>query len=318
MQLSTLNVSLSQLAESRAEVTTEFGNELGRTAAAVQILLGGADPRSRLILEPLLMNPIRGSRAGVVRADFASLSEHWKAEVWDNYNTKIQTRFPFANTQEEVTVPEFAEFFRPDTGILWKFFKANLEARLDKVGDGFAPKPSADPMPFRADFLSCLSNALQITDAIFGTTPEPALQFHIRIHPVGASISEIAFIVDGQATVYRNEPERWAPVVWPGKGDPHGGTLQVKGAGFTDEVPRMGDFGLFRLLAAGGLKPMGQSGGLPVLGASWAMTRTNEAPVTIDFKPTKTVHPFNRDFFHRLRCPPEVTVGGGAAAGGKR
>lgn len=314
VQLSTLQVSLSQLAESKAEPSADFAAELSRTAAAVQILLGGADPRSRLILEPLLMNPIRGSRAGVVRADFAALSEHWKAEVWDNYNTKIQTRFPFANTQDEVTVPEFVEFFRPETGILWKFFKANLEGRLDRVGDGFAPKPSADPMPFRADFLSCLGMAGQITEAIFGSAPEPKLDFFVRIHPVGADIAEIALIVDGQATVYRNEPERWAPVQWPGKGDPHGGTLQVKGASFTDEIPRLGDFGLFRLLAAGGLKPNGNAGGLPVLSASWNMTRGNEPPVAIDIKPSKTVHPFMREFFHRLRCPPEVTVGGGAAA----
>ncbi len=313
VQLNTLYVSLSQLAESRAEPSADFAAELSRTSAAVQILLGGTDPRTRIILEPLLMNPIRGSRAGVVRADFASLSEHWKAEVWENYNTKIQTRFPFANTQDEVTVPEFVEFFRPESGILWKFFKANLEGRLDKVGDGFAPKPSADPMPFRADFLTCLGVAGQITEAIFGSTPEPNLQFAIRIHPVGAEVAEIAFVVDGQATVYRNEPERWAPVQWPGKGDPHGGTLVVKGASFTDQIPRLGDFGLFRLLASGGIKPTGQNvGGLPVLAATWNMTRGDQPPVSIDIRPSKTVHPFGRDFFHRLRCPPEVTVGGGA------
>lgn len=317
--LSTLEVALSQLAETRADPSADFAAELARTAAAVQRLLAGTDPTTRIQLEPLLMNPIRGSRSGVVRADFAALSDKWKAEVWDTFNTKIQTRFPFANTPNEVSVPEFADFFRPDSGALWKFFKQNLESRLERSGNAFVPKAAADPMPFRADFLSCLAVAQEITEAVFGSGPEPNVQFSIKIHPVGSNISEVALIVDGQATVYRNEPERWAPTQWPGKGDPHGGTLQIRGAGFTDEIPRLGDFGLFRLLLAGGIKPSGQvADGIATLSASWPMTRAGEAPVNIDFKPAKTVHPFGRDFFRRLRCPPETTVGGGAAPGAGR
>jgi type VI protein secretion system component VasK len=314
--LSTLEVALSQLAESKAEPSAEFAAELSRTAGAVQRLLAGTDPTTRIQLEPLLMNPIRGSRTGVVRADFAALSDKWKAEVWETYSTKIQPRFPFANAPNEVTVPEFADFFRPDTGALWKFFKQNLEARLERSGNAFIPKSSADPMPFRADFLNCLAVAQEITDAVFGAGPELRVPFSIKIHPVGANIAEVSLVVDGQATTYRNEPERWTPTQWPGKGDPRGGTLQVRGAGFTDEIPRMGDFGLFRLLAAGGIKPSGQlADGIPTLSAAWTMTRTGEAPVNIDFKPAKSVHPFGRDFFRKLRCPPETTVGGATAPG---
>ena len=88
----------------------------------------------------------------------------------------------------------------------------------------------------------------------------------------------------------------------------------MKGAGFTDEIPRIGDFGLFRLFSAGGLESTGKlSGGVQELAASWSLSRSNEPPVKIIVKPSKSVHPFVPNFFSRLNCPPEVTVGEAAA-----
>jgi type VI secretion system protein ImpL len=308
--LSTLEVSLSQLAESRQESGNEFASELSRTASAVQRLLAGTDPKTRMILEPLLMNPIRGSRTGVVLADSAQLSGNWKTEVWEIFRTKIKPRYPFSDVSSEVSLPEFSEFFRPDTGLLWKFYKQRFEGRLERSGNAFVAKSAADPMPFRSDFLLCLSVAQEITDAVFGNAQEPTVPFSIKIHPVGSNISEVSLVVDGKATTYRNEPERWVVTQWPGKGDPHGATLKVKGSGFTDEIPRMGDFGLFRLLAAGGVKASGSlADGVAVLSARWVLTRGNEPPVNVDLKPAKSVHPFSPNFFRRLNCPPEVAAG---------
>jgi type VI secretion system protein ImpL len=307
-QLTTLEVALSQLAETKAEPTQSFDAELSRTASTVQRLLGGLDTRTRMILEPLLMNPIRGSRAGVMRADFANLSDGWKAEVWEIYSAKLAPRFPFADVPAEVSLAEFADFFRPDSGLLWKFFGANLATRLERSGTSFVPKAAADALPFRADFLQCLNVAWEITDAVFGGAPTPAVPFGVKIQPAGSGVAEISLAVDGKTVVYRNEPERWVPLQWPGPNMPRGAILQVRGAGFTDEIPRLGDFGLFRLFEAGGLKPSGAlAEGAPVLVGSWLLTRAGEAPVVIEVRPAKTGHPFARTFFRRLKCPPMVT-----------
>ncbi len=307
-QLSTLAAALSQLAETKADSAQEFEGALSRTATSVQGLLGGLDPQTRMILEPLLMNPIRGSRAGVLNADFASLSEGWKKEVYEVYEQKIAPRYPFADAPAEVSLAEFTDFFRPDTGLIWKFVSTNLAARLDRSGNAFVPKVSADPLPFRPDFLQCLGVAAEITDAVFGGAPTPSVPFSVKIHPAGSNIAEISLTIDGMATVYRNEPERWIAVQWPGTGNPRGATLGVRGAGFTDEIPRMGDFGLFRLLEAGGLKAGAVSEGAPVLTGTWSLSRAGEAPVVVDLRPSKTTHPFARGLFRRLRCPPATTT----------
>jgi type VI secretion system protein ImpL len=310
-QLATLEASLSQLAETNASPAQAFDAELARTATSVQMLLAGLDPRTRITLEPLLMNPIRGSRKGVMNADFVSLSESWQKEVWEIYNSKLAPRYPFADAPVEVSLAEFTDFFRPETGLIWKFFGTNLATRLERSGNSFAPKQVADVMPFRGDFLQCLNIAAEITDATFGGAQTANAPFGVKIHPASSNIAEISLTVDGAATVYRNEPERWVPVAWPGAGTPRGAVLQVRGAGFTDEIPRLGDFGLFRLFEVGGLKQGSVVEGTPVLNASWILSRSGENPVTIDVRPAKSVHPFARGFFRRLRCPASVTTVGG-------
>jgi type VI secretion system protein ImpL len=313
-QLTTLEVALGQLSENKDDPAKAFDDELSRTATSVQRLLGGLDSSTRIVLEPLLMNPIRGSRAGVMLADFGSLSGNWKDEVWEIYNTKLAPRFPFADAPAEVSIAEFTDFFKPDGGLIWKFFKANLEHRLERTGTSFKPKAAADALPFRPDFLQCLNVASEITDAVFGGGPTPSVPFAIKILPAGSNISEIAFILDGKQTVYRNEPERWIAQQWPGTENPRGATLQVRGSGFTDEIPRLGDFGLFRLFETGGLKPTGGlAGGNQVLSGSWALSRPGEPPVAIEVRPAKTVHPFTRGFFRRLRCPAALVAGAAAA-----
>ena len=86
--------------------------------------------------------------------------------------------------------------------------------------------------------------------------------------------------------------------------------LKVKGAGFTEEIPREGEFGLFRLLAVGGLKPSDPN--KPgVFKATWALSRAGEPPVTIEIKPTKSAHPFGAGFFNAMKCPAVIMSGGG-------
>jgi type VI protein secretion system component VasK len=91
--------------------------------------------------------------------------------------------------------------------------------------------------------------------------------------------------------------------------------LQVKGNGFTDQVQRMGEFGMFRLLEAGNLRPRPGGDGSTFI-ATFTLARQGQTPVTVQFKPAKGTHPFVRDFFRRLHCPPDVTTESAGARDG--
>jgi len=309
-QLSTLEVALSQLAESKAEPDAGFAAELSRTAGAVQRLLSGLDSRTRLLVEPLLMTPIRGSRAGVFKADDSALSDRWKAEVWETWNTKLAPRFPFTETGGDASLAEFSDFFRPQSGMIWRFFDKDLAERLERSADKFVPKAAAVPTAFLPAFLSCMNVAQEITDAVFGTLPEAKVPFSVNMHSAGSDISQITLRIDGTATVYKNEAEHWQLTQWPGAGPTKGAALEVKASGFTDEIPRDGDFGLFRLLLAGGIKQSGTGQDpTPIFVSTWSLNRPGSPPVTVELKPSKATQPFARGFFARMKCPVQIIAG---------
>jgi type VI secretion system protein ImpL len=298
-----LAVQLDQLAKGKEAPKTEFQEELSRTAAVVKKQLVDLDRPAQQVLEPLLMNPIRGSQGSVTTSSNTFLDDKWKAEVFEIWREKLANRYPFADAPQDVAIADFADFFRPQTGALWKFYEANLAERLERSGNAFKAKASADPVPFRGEFLRFIGYAQEIADAVFGAGPEPAVVFDIQMHSV-PNIGEIKFWVDGQASTYQNGPEQWLRTQWPAKAGPHRGLLQLKGATITDEFQRQGDFGLFRLLAAGGIKPLGA--GANVFAASWDPNRPGQQPVKIEFRPVKSAHPFEKDFFRRVKCPPEI------------
>jgi type VI secretion system protein ImpL len=309
-QLRTLEVSLKQIEEVAVEPGAQFREELARTAASVERLLTGLSQQERLIMEPLLMNPIRGSQGAVEGAQGAQLNDRWRTEVWEPYRRMV-SKYPFVQSAAyEVPMADFAEFFRPVNGTIWAFYEEMLASRLLRSGTRFAPRPSEQRSGFRGDFLSCLAGAQNISDAVFrGDTSVPSVPFGVKMQAVGADVSEITLRIDGQALVYRNEPERWQSMTWPGKDGPPGAAIQVRGANFKDEIRRPGEFAFIRLLAEGGAKPIAP--GAVDLEASWDLHR-GDARVTIQFRPPASKHPFLRGFFSALQCPPAIMSSSGS------
>jgi type VI secretion system protein ImpL len=307
-QLRALEVSLRQLQDTGAEPTTQFRAELAQTSSSVERLLASFDQTERLALEPLLLNPIRGSQAIVENEGRAALADRWRVEVWEPYR-RLATRYPFANGGgADVPLPDFGEFFRPQTGTFWRFYQETLAHRFMRSGTRFVPLPAESKAGFLPGFLECLNVAQQISDAVFvDSAAQPAVPFKVKMQSVDARVSETILKVDGQTLVYRNEPERWQTLQWPGKDGPPGASLTVKGSNFEALVRREeGDFGFFRLLAAGGIKPV--VAGSVELEATWAWSvNGSESRVTIQFQAPRARHPFLPGFFSRLNCPPAVT-----------
>jgi type VI secretion system protein ImpL len=306
-QLRALEVSLRQLQDSGADPSTEFAAELDRASASIERLLAGFDQTERLALEPLLMNPIRGSQRIVEAKGRSALTDRWRVEVWEPYR-QLATRYPFVSRSEsDVALPDFAEFFRPQTGTLWKFYEENFASRFSRSGDRFVPRPAALEFGFRQDFLQCLSAAREISDGVFvDGAQQPAVPLQVKMQSVDARVSEITLVVDGDTLTYRNEPERWHALQWPGKNGPPGASLRVKGADFSALIERdEGEFGFLRLLAAGNIRPV--TPGSLTLEASWRFSLQGaDSRVTIQFRASRRRHPFSPTFFSRLNCPPAI------------
>jgi type VI secretion system protein ImpL len=140
----------------------------------------------------------------------------------------------------------------------------------------------------------------------------PAVVFEVNVHSVSPTIAEVTFDVEGESRKYRNEPEQWLRVTWPGK--THGAWLRVRGAGGLDEViARPGDFGLFRLLDAADIKP-GHAGdradGAPTIVATWELKAARDkAFVKLDLRPARNENPLAPGYFKNYTCPRLITSG---------
>jgi type VI secretion system protein ImpL len=278
-------------------------------------LLSEQDGFTRPLLSPLLMNPITLAWSNVVQDAGAAAGASWEASVWQKWHDKLEGKYPFAQSPSDAALEDFFDFFAPGDGTLWSFYDESLKATLDRSGSGFSPsRRFKSAIPYSSQFLDvCLKRGQDFTTTLYPPkTDHPSVVFDVNLHSVSPSIGEVTFEVDGVSHTYRNEPEEWLTVTWPGK-TPHGARLRVKGAGGLDEeIARPGDFGLFRLIDAAQVKPGragGRADGVPTLVATWDLRATRDsASVSLDLRPSRNENPLTPGFFKAYTCPRLITT----------
>ena len=295
--------------------------ELEQAYRTTSTLLAEQDGFTRPLLSPLLMRPIALAWGAINQDIGGGQGGLWEMQVWQKWNQKLEKKYPFAPlAQEDATVADFSEFFKPGTGTLWGFYDQNLKGSLEKKGASFVPaKRFGSQIGYTNPFIKCLEKAAEVTDVAFPAkgTPESALmQFEVNLHSVSEDVSEVTFEVDGAAKTYRNEPEQWLKVLWPAPdAQSRGGRLRVRGYSQLDEeIIRPGDFGMLRLFDAASIKPgtAKGGGGGPVLIATWELRTQKGAFVKMEIRPSRQEHPFKDGLFKSLNCPRTIVTSGPA------
>ncbi|MGD0676378.1 MAG: type VI secretion system membrane subunit TssM [Polyangiaceae bacterium] len=277
---------------------------------------------TRPLLAPLLMNPLRYSYETALTPVAGDVDRKWGLEVWKDWHDKLEGHYPFSDTGRDASLADYAEFFKPDKGLLWAFYTDNLHATLERDGDTFVPVPQVKWAKYLPDLLRCYTTGGLITTETFPEGADmPLVEFDANVHSVSETVSEVTFEVDGARGVYKNTPEEWFHVEWPSK-DPkkRGASLRVRGFDSLDELlARPGDFGLFRLLdGASAIEPGtggGKAGGAQTVVAKWNLQSQN-AWVRMDIRPTRTRSVFTSylekhgRMFRDFRCPGHLWTGG--------
>jgi|CZKU01.1.fsa_nt_gi type VI secretion system protein ImpL len=267
------------------------------------------------ILAPLLMNPLHYGYDYVLTPLAGEVDRKWGLDVWQAWHDKLDAHYPFADTGRDATLADYAEFFKPDKGLLWTFYNENLHATLERDGDAFVPVPQAKWAKYTPVLLRCYTRGWQMTSQTFPEGAEmPLVEFDANVHSVSDTVSAVTFEVDGASGTYKNTPEEWFHVQWPSK-DPkkRGASLRVRGYDSLDELlARPGDFGLFRLLdSASAIEP--GSGGKTIV-AKWNLQSQN-AWVRMDIRPTRAQSVFtsylekHERMFKNYQCPNHLAGG---------
>jgi type VI secretion system protein ImpL len=268
----------------------DIGPLLGRVSQArttIQSLIERQEVGWRPRLLALLWPPIEEATRELRDGATDEVARRWCSAVVKPWNDTVGRRYPFTREGEDASLADVADFYRPGGGRLWGFYGESLKSAVPRAGDGFQFGKQLGGTSLRPDLLPFLQHAQEVTTVLFPQgSSEPQVAFSVRVRPT-PRIAAVFLEVDGQRIEYRNGPEEWHKLTWPGKSP--GASLRVRAADGQEEVlQRDGEWGLFRLLEAGSVKgePRGlefsMAFPLQALGAS----------ITIDFRPVRSESPF--------------------------
>src|SRR6185312_7524279 len=93
------------------------------------------------LLSPLLLTPLNNGFDFVLGPQAEDLDKKWGLDVYQAWHDKLEGHYPFVDNGADANVSDFAEFLKPDKGLLWAFYNESLHGLLQRDGDTFSPVP---------------------------------------------------------------------------------------------------------------------------------------------------------------------------------
>ena len=151
-----------------------------------------------------------------------------------------------------------------------------------------AERGASSTTRYRSSLVDYLEAANEISTVMFpGETEAPLVEFDVLIQ--GApNIKEISLTVDGETVRYRNGPEVWTSLKWPGEGD-KGAHIEAKGFGVNADLKQEGEWGLFRVLEEGTVRASPDN---RVFAVQWDLRDDGGGLIQMKFRPKRVDTPF--------------------------
>lgn len=238
--------------------------------------------------------------APVEAAPAAKLGRSWCDEIYAPFAAQVAGKYPFEPTGPDLPLSVLTEWFAHGKGRFRTFFD-----------DAAAAEVSLD-----AQLPAFLDQLADIGVVMFPPgASAPKFEFDVSIDGT-PGVSEITLTVDGASVSYRNGPQTWRPMSWPGTAGEPGASITAKGLGKHADVVRSGEWGFWRLLAAASLSGMA---GQQVYRVKWDLSGEGIGVVTIQVRPRRDETPLfgvpgrgTRSYlglFQPFRVPSSIVAG---------
>lgn len=214
--------------------------------------------------EALFVRPVAQATQTVLLPAQASLNDAWRQTIATTWNQSFAGRYPFANTNNDASIPELARFLRPQGGLISAFLGTQLAGVLELQGDRWVPAGRAfgtatggDSLAFDPGFLKAI-NTLQRIAAHMLVQGE--VQYRFDFQPVPTpGLTDTLLTLDGQTLHYYNQRETWHALTWPANDPQNLGTRiqwQTEQAGTNKSYEYTGRWGLVRMLERARVEPI--------------------------------------------------------------
>ena len=210
----------------------------------------------------------------------------------------IANRYPFAKSDRDVPLGDFAKLFAPN-GVIDKFYSASLDPLVNRSGKKWVWQPNPNLARKLSDTtLRQFQQAAEIRDAFFptgGTTPN--LSFEVKPLTLSSDAQTATLSINGANVVAQQGAENPpATMQWPGAGA--GEASIVMAPDMPDrqsKLERTGAWALFRLVDAGSAIQSGNA-----LKVSFVVFGRE---VSYQFTSSSLTNPLSMPALRQFKCP---------------
>ncbi|WP_175694555.1 ImcF-related family protein [Burkholderia ambifaria] len=198
----------------------------------------------------LFRAPFDQSWQVIVQPAASSLNEMWRTAILADWNKTFGGRYPFADSDNDASLPEMARFMRPDSGVIAQFVTSQLAGVVERQGDRWVAAQGADSGALTIDpaFLNGL-NKLTRTSTVLFPSGDARVRYELRAEPT-PGVTDMRFVLSGRELHYFNQKQEWTPFEWPGQSLENLSHIewQTEQGGLRTALDSQGRFGLVRLL----------------------------------------------------------------------
>ena len=230
-------------------------------------------------------------------SSIAQISDALAQDVTGACQPIVANRYPFANSDRDVPMGDFAKLFAPG-GLIEKFFAANLDSLVNRTAKTWVWKPNPNLNRKLSDrTLRQFQQAAEIRDAFFPTGGSaPNVTFEVK--PLTLSGAQTATLAINGATVVYQQGAESTPtnVAWPGAGA--GEASIVMAPDMPDrpsKLERNGAWALFRLIDKGA--PIQNGNAVKVSFVVFGRE------VSYQFTSSSLVNPLTMSSLRQFQCP---------------
>ncbi|HDR9038015.1 TPA: type VI secretion protein VasK [Burkholderia vietnamiensis] len=271
-RITMLRLKLQQIAdspdadsESRQVAQSLFqgkSSELADTLAYAQLVAASLGEQWAGMGQSLFVQPVTQATQAILEPAQASLNDAWRQTVVASWNRSFAGRYPFANTNNDASLPELSRFLRPQGGLVGSFLATQLAGVLTLQGDQWVPASSGSGASSAARtidpaFLNAINMLQRIANHLLAQG-EPQYAFDLKPVP-SLGVTDTRLTVDGQKLHYYNQQETWQTFTWPSNEPQKAGTRlewQTERAGTNLNMEFGGRWALVRLLERAHVSPV--------------------------------------------------------------
>lgn len=209
------------------------------------------------VAQTLFVQPLEQAWQRVLQPSAAGLNSQWQRSIVNHWNSAFASRYPFAATASDASLPMLGQMIRADSGRIEQFLQQQLSGVLRKEGNRWQADPRhSQGLRFNPQFLSAINQLSDLADVLY-TDGGMGLSFELQGKPV-RDVVQTRLILNGETHDYFNQKERWQRFNWPGRSDYPGASLSWtsvhSGERLFGDYP--GTWGLLRLLEKAQVTPL--------------------------------------------------------------